>query len=204
MFGTSDPILSLRTRPWAAAHARSRRAGQAALSLVAWLAGVLSMLSAASAQPAVQVASAGLGPTISHAEMAERVGPGLAEFFAALASINPTAGPVTGTPLGNRTMASDTGKGSGGGVQYLCPDRPYKSDAFVNNEVYAGCSNGTVNVVLLNDIPSLSFVKFTSDPLPPSVPPDGPPTPLPCGAVGFVTSMSSNLSSLRTVVNSGH
>ncbi|MGH7015303.1 MAG: hypothetical protein ACREEL_14335 [Stellaceae bacterium] len=175
------------------------------MSLAAGLAGVLGIISAAAAQPPVQLAMGGLGPTVSHEEMAERVDAGIFGFLATLAAINPTAGPATGTPVSGRNLAADVGKGSDGGLRYLCPDRLYKSSSFLSNHIYTECSDGTPDILPENDTPSLSFVKITPN-SPPSfpVPPVGPPTPLPCNGAGFTLSMVSNMTNVQTVTNSGH
>jgi hypothetical protein len=172
------------------------------MSLAVGLAGALAIVSAARAEPPLQLAMAELGPTVSHDEMTARVGSGLFDFFSVLSSINPTAGPATGTPLGESNMAVDVGKGGGGGLRYLCPDRLYKDNTLqVNKHIYAECSNGGVADILPRDNTQLlAFAKFAPDPTPPG----GSTTPLPCGGNGFALSIISVMNNIRTSSNTNH
>jgi hypothetical protein len=174
------------------------------MSLAAGLAGALAVVSAARAQPPIQIATTELGPAAGHEEMSARVGPGFFGFVAALGSINPAAGPVTGSPLGERKLAEDEGKGVDGGLRYLCPDRLYKGQTLqINEHVYAECSSGEVADVLPRENTQLLvFTKFGPEPPPP--PPSGPPTPLPCGGSVYALSLNSVANNIRTSSGGAH
>lgn len=184
------------------------------MSLVAGLAGALGMVAVAAAAPRtdtggvsgavggapIQIAAAyGLGPSVSHDEMAAPVGSGLVNLIEALTTVLPTAGPGTkinpvgGETVGDRVLASDAAEGANTSLRYLCPDRLYRSDNAWSNHVNANCGSGGADLLPRDTVPTLVFAKL--GPLPPSSsPPGGSPIPLPCGgtALSFYTSSVAN------------
>lgn len=199
-------IASLLTRRRPPARAWSRRASLVAMSLVAWLAGVLGMVAVADAAPHAdggqQIAAVYvLGPSVTHDEMAAPVGSGLVNLIEALANVLPGAGPdprtdANGTKaVGDRILATTAAEGANTSLRYLCPDRLYRSDTAWTNHVNANCQSGSADLFPRDEMPALTFAKFGSGP-PISPPPGGSINPLPCGGTAlsfFISSVTTNL-----------
>ena len=206
-------LVPTRRRP--PAHAWSRRASLAAMSLVAGLAGALGMAAVAAAAPRTdagptQIAAAyGLGPSASHEEMAIPAGSGLINLIAALTNILPGAGPdLRINPIGTETvgdqiLAKDAAEGANTSLRYLCPDRLYRSDVAWTNHVNANCENGSTDLFPRDEMPALTFAKFGSGP-PTSPPPGGSTNPLPCGGTALSFSMNTVTSNVRVSGNVNH
>jgi len=184
------------------------------MSLVAGLAGVLAFAGVASAaprgepisisnpavEPPLQMAANGLGPSVSHEEMATAAGSGMINLIAALANVLPGAGPdlrvnAIGTEtVGEQILAKDAAEGADTSLRYLCPDRLYHSDTAWTNHVNAGCENGGAALMPQDTLPTAVFVKFGPVSPPSPSPPGGSPIPMPCGAtaLSFYTSSVMN------------
>lgn len=185
------------------------------MSLVAGLAGVLGMVAVAGAAPRsdggpTQIAAAyGLGPIVSHEEMAIPAGSGLVNLIEALANILPGAGPdprinpIGTEAVGDRILANDVAEGANTSLRYLCPDRLYRSDTAWTNHVNANCNNGSADIFPRDEMPSLTFAKFGSGP-PTSPPPGGGTTPLPCGGTAVSFFMNTVTSNVRVFSNVNH
>lgn len=191
------------------------------MSLAVGLAGVLGAVASASAAAPVtpagkgeaveavvvtgQVAAmgSGLGPLITHEELEKGWTPGVFTLISALAQINPSAGPGQGAPLQGElvpggTLARDAGMSAGDtALRYLCPDKRYRSEFMQNLHVYAECGNGGSSQVLVG-VNAFPGILDGGTPTPPSSPPGGPTTPLPCGGIGFALSMVSVMTNVRT------
>lgn len=190
------------------------------MSLAVGLAGVLGAVASASAAAPVtpggdgapieavvmtgQVAAMGngLGPLITHEELVKGWTPGAFTLIAALAQINPSAGPGQTAPLQgdkvpDETLARDAGMSAGDtALRYLCPDKRYRNEFMQNLHVYAECGNGRSSEVLVG-VNAFPGTLDGGAPTPPSSPPGGPTTPLPCGGVGFALSMVSVMTNVR-------